>query len=179
DWADAIPLVRYLINTQEHSLLGVTPFEMVFGRAPDEWRDLFKAPKDGFLPPSMGNRKTRDIALAHSEALQDRLCRLRRHAEAILKKKDEGVPPVVRLEEGAAVWLLPTKKSSKLAPRLRGPYLVHKNLVNNIISIKCLTSDEVLNVHIRRLVLVKGSHSVEELKNMAAAAEGEYFIEAL
>ncbi|GKT25389.1 hypothetical protein ADUPG1_013021 [Aduncisulcus paluster] len=172
-------MVRYLINTQEHSLLGVTPFEMVFGRAPDEWRDLFSAPEKKTSPPLMGNQRTKDVAILYAESFQKRLLELRSHAETLLKKKTEETTPAPVLGYGAAVWLLPTKRKSKLAPRLRGPYLVKENLANHIVSIKSLTSTEVLNVHVRRLVLVRGHHALEDLRKMAASSEGEYFIEAL
>ncbi|GKT29468.1 Transposon Tf2-6 polyprotein, partial [Aduncisulcus paluster] len=42
DWDKNFPLIRFLMNNQEHTLLGVTPFEMVYGRRADEVFDLFR-----------------------------------------------------------------------------------------------------------------------------------------
>ncbi|GKT19588.1 hypothetical protein ADUPG1_011533, partial [Aduncisulcus paluster] len=179
DWTDQIPVVRFLMNSQEHSVLGISPFEMVFGREPDEWRDIFVNSKRKVIAPDLGNKKTKEAAITFSEGLKEKLLALREKAIQ-LRSKSVSTVETSPVEEGSAVWLLPTKKNSKISPRLRGPFIVVSNLANNMISIRSLIEEAtVMNVHIRRLIVVKGEHTHEELRNMAAASEGEYFIEAL
>ncbi|GKT32506.1 hypothetical protein ADUPG1_006647 [Aduncisulcus paluster] len=45
--------------------------------------------------------------------------------------------------------------------------------------ISSLNEEKTYNVHLRRLVEVKGSHSLAKLKEMASLSDGEYFIEAI
>ncbi|GKT37826.1 hypothetical protein ADUPG1_003764, partial [Aduncisulcus paluster] len=118
-------------------------------------------------------------AITFSEGLKEKLLALREKAIQ-LRSKSVSTVETSPVEEGSAVWLLPTKKNSKISPRLRGPFIVVSNLANNMISIRSLIEEAtVMNVHIRRVIVVKGEHTHEELRNMAAASEGEYFIEAL
>ncbi|GKT24881.1 hypothetical protein ADUPG1_004615, partial [Aduncisulcus paluster] len=52
--------------------------------------------------------------------------------------------------------------------------------IRNMVIIKSvLEEDTTLRGHVRRLVLVQGDHPMDELKKLAASAEGEFVIEAI
>ncbi|GKT16670.1 hypothetical protein ADUPG1_004147, partial [Aduncisulcus paluster] len=61
DWDVALKEIQFLMNTQEHSALGLSPFELVYGREPT---DIFDLLHDTSYKKDlrMGNRKSREIA---------------------------------------------------------------------------------------------------------------------
>ncbi|GKT32665.1 hypothetical protein ADUPG1_006761, partial [Aduncisulcus paluster] len=186
NWDESFPLIRFLMNNQEHSVLGVTPFEMVFGRRADEVFDLFgkmtrKSPADVSETCSLGNKTTRRHSTEYLNELYSRLDALKKRLVDLQKERiigsDPNDSPLVQPE--AFVWLKPQKKTSKLSSRLRGPFQVVGNLGKNMVTIKNILDGKNSNVHLRRLIEVKGNHSFEQLKKMAGLSDGEYFIESI
>ncbi|GKT22448.1 hypothetical protein ADUPG1_012119 [Aduncisulcus paluster] len=175
EWVDALPSVQFLMNTQEHSALGITPFELMFGRETTNLFDILREKQTHDL--KLGNRKSKELArryLDYRKELMDELVEKARKIQEKFKKNEE----LELVMEGDAVWLVPNKKK-KLSARLRGPFIIKKVFPRNMANISSLTDDSTLRVHLRRLVPVKGSHSMQELRSMAATAEGEWVIECI
>ncbi|GKT20057.1 hypothetical protein ADUPG1_011633, partial [Aduncisulcus paluster] len=165
EWVDALPSVQFLMNTQEHSALGITPFELMFGRETTNLFDILREKQTHDL--KLGNRKSKELArryLDYRKELMDELVEKARKIQEKFKKNEE----LELVMEGDAVWLVPNKKK-KLSARLRGPFIIKNVFPRNMANISSLTDDSTLRVHLRRLVPVKGSHSMEELRSMAAS----------
>ncbi|GKT30019.1 hypothetical protein ADUPG1_001345, partial [Aduncisulcus paluster] len=78
---------------------------------------------------------------------------------------------------GCYVWLKPHKKVSKLSEKVRGPFKVVDVGPHYMVEIEDILTDSRCKVHTDRLFIVKGKHSIEELKETAASSQGEYIIE--
>ncbi|GKT32283.1 hypothetical protein ADUPG1_006470 [Aduncisulcus paluster] len=173
DWDLVLPQIQFLMNTQQCSATGFTPFEMVFARDPTKLFDLFTNNVEE-LEVHLGSKKSKENAAVFMKEHRDLLVYLAKQAKRIQEEvKKELIMDSV--EKDQFVWLLPHKKASKLSARMRSPFKVVDPLKCNRVEIRSLIDDDkTLKVHIKRLVPVKGSHSLEELERYSCLYENTW-----
>ncbi|GKT20981.1 hypothetical protein ADUPG1_011802 [Aduncisulcus paluster] len=145
------------------------------GRKGDPRRDLFleKTQEQSFKDFDDCCAQRMDMfSRLRSEALRIQM----EHREKSQKKHTD----VERPKVGNFVWLLPVgKRKGKLQKRRRGPFQVLDLLPNFLVKLKFLTEARTITVHQRRLCAVKGEHTIEDLKILAASGEGEFIVDCL
>ncbi|GKT37435.1 hypothetical protein ADUPG1_003373, partial [Aduncisulcus paluster] len=167
------------MNAQTSSATGYSPFEMVFARRPKEAIDLFpKRLSIDQLKLSNKTAKRESIDFVDNVretlvAYQEKAIELQEKLRQKRKKNEKESPFVV----GCYVWLKPHKKVSKLSEKVWGPFKVVDVGPHYMVEIEDILTDSRFKVHTDRLVIVKGKHSIEELKETAASSQGEYIIE--
>ncbi|GKT17348.1 hypothetical protein ADUPG1_004193, partial [Aduncisulcus paluster] len=97
-----------------------------------------------------------------------------------VREKTQSEDPLGRPTEGSFVWLKPVgKRKGKLQRRRRGPCQVKSLRPNFLVELSFLNEDKTLIVHQSRLCSVEGHHSFEEMKEIAAQGEGEFFVDEI
>lgn len=149
-WNECIPLIRRIINTSEHSVIGTSPYRLVFG---DMMSD-----SPGFMEPAKGG--DHDISVNMDEYLQ-RLCKSQRLLLAkaqdlqrkVQEEKLQGMPDChTSFQQGDYVLKSVREEASytKLAPPWSGPFLV-LNQRGSLVKIENLVTQAVDEVHVSRL----------------------------
>ncbi|GKT24943.1 hypothetical protein ADUPG1_004620, partial [Aduncisulcus paluster] len=109
EWVSALPLRRLLMNSQTHTALGTSPFEMVFARRATEYTDIFAPSRVIDVPTlTMGNQRTKESSRDFVDTLQDRLEKIRDEAirlQESLASKRKKQATSVELNEDDYVWL--------------------------------------------------------------------------
>ena len=123
DWVRWLPLTTFAYNTSQHSITGISPWEMVFGREP-------KTPVNVELSSQVEERVKN---VSHRQYLQQLKRKLKRLHDDALQRIDKDKSQRVEegqslLKEGYQVYCrnftASKGKKGKLQPRYDGPYLV-------------------------------------------------------
>ena len=112
NWDKYINLIRYNYNTRFNSSIGMSPFELIFGRKPNV---IFEE-----NTPSMKERTSKEIASRISEIQSIKLKEIR---DKQLKAKRE-ISPADMLTIGEVVLIKNLLRNSKFEEKWIGPYIV-------------------------------------------------------
>ena len=142
DWERYLPLVLYAYRTSVHSSTGVTPFSLMFGRAPSKAQF---PPLTAFEPGSYSahlNAKLSELRKFVQEALKD---------SAKAQKEQYDLHSAVEerpLRKGDPVWLsVPT--AGKLDPRWEGGWTIQA--VKSPVTVQISDGQRTKVVHVNRV----------------------------
>ncbi|KAG7599432.1 Reverse transcriptase domain [Arabidopsis suecica] len=130
-WEDCLPHVEFAYNHSVHSATKFSPFEIVYGFKPTSPLDLMPLPLSE--RSSLDGKKKADLVKqVHKKAKENLEARTKLYEKYANKGRRE-----VIFNEGDQVWVhlrkerFPEERSSKLMPRIDGPFKVLKRINNN------------------------------------------------
>ncbi len=150
-WPMYTQFAQYAYNRKISSLTGSTPFALMFGRAPNEWKDYTKDPPETI---TLDTEEQVSKWKEHQEKMVSLL--LPAISQRILKQKNEMVIKLNKmrkalipktLKEGTEVYILDPKKENKWQPKYLGPYVVARRALNGGYVLKDSTGD-LLDRHV-------------------------------
>lgn len=178
EWSLLLPMVQRILNSIVDSSLGTSPARLIFG--PDmPIHDNLTVVESGILVTDYVQRLNEQLQLVHGIARQTLDARdeaHRRRQTALDKDKP------VKLGPGDYVLLVyPERPPHKLAPVLRGPYIVLEAQRDDLITISNLISNRISTVHISRLRVFHAPSNVNpaELVQWAATDTGELRVQEI
>jgi hypothetical protein len=152
-WPMYVPFAQYAYNVKISSLTGCTPFFLMYGRQPNEWRDYTKDHDEGVSIPF-----DYDVKLSQWKEHQDKMVSLLLPAinERILKSKNEMISRLNKtrkallpkqLSVGTEVYLIDPVRANKWQPKYLGPYTIARRAHNGGYVLRDSTGD-ILDRHV-------------------------------
>jgi hypothetical protein len=150
-WPIYVPFAQYTFNRKIAALTGSSPFSLMFGRAPNEWKDFSQDPPQ--VIPLDSEEK-----LSKWKEHQDKMVSLLLPAinTRILKAKDEMVARLNNLRkalipksisQGTEVYLVDPMNTNKWQPKYIGPYTVVRRSQGGAYVLRDSTGD-ILDRHV-------------------------------
>lgn len=171
-----IPLVRRILNTQEHTRTGVTPAELLFGDAVDLDRAI--------LCPLNGPRT---VKLVH-EHLDTMLMKQRELIEIASKLQNEFDEHHIATHDTNGITEYPVNsyvlldreggKRNKFSTQLRGPYQV-VNIVGSTYSLQDLITGKNFDTHVTTLKPFNYDPTRVDPKQVVMQEKGEFLIDRI
>nr|AAQ72730.1 putative integrase [Petunia x hybrida] len=130
-WIDRLPMMEFAYNRTLHSMIGMTPFECVYGFNPLIPLDLTPLPRE-MVVNFEGKARAKALVELHAKAKKN----LEESYAKVAAKKNKGRKKV-ELKKGDYVWVhfrkerFPNLRKGKLAPRGDGPFQVLSKINNN------------------------------------------------
>ena len=130
-WIDKLPLMEFAYNRTVHRMIGMTPFECVYGFNPLIPLDLTPLPRE-MVVNFEGKARAKALVELHAKAKKN----LEEAYAKVASKKNKGRKKV-ELKKGDYVWVhfrkerFPNLRKGKLAPRGDGPFQVLSKINNN------------------------------------------------
>jgi hypothetical protein len=128
-WSDVLPLVQRIMMTEPNDVIGVSPAQLLFGNLIQLDRGIFlpNLPREG-VEAEIALSDWADKMFKAQRVLLDTAQRLQQQKDARHMEATKGV--ITSFDVGSYVLIsynpqkMNAKPSTKLHPRLKGPYLV-------------------------------------------------------
>ncbi len=152
-WPLYTPFSQYAFNIKIANLPGSMPFALMFGRAPNEWKDYTKDPPEA-IPYDMSSEERLVKWKEHQDkmvalllpAISRRILQSKHEMIAKLNKKRKALIPKT-VAEGTDVYLVDPVKANKWQPKYIGPYTIVRRAHNGAYVLKDSTGD-ILDRHV-------------------------------
>jgi hypothetical protein len=150
-WPIYAPFAQYTFNRKIAALTGSSPFSLMFGRAPNEWRDYTKDPPE-LIP--LDSEEKRSKWKEHQDKMASLL--LPAISQRVLKAKNEMVARLNNMRKaliprsiasGTEVYLVDPIKTNKWQPKYLGPYTVVRRSQGGAYVLRDTTGD-ILDRHV-------------------------------
>jgi len=150
-WPIYAPFAQYTFNRKIAALTGSSPFSLMFGRAPNEWKDYSKNPPE-LIP--LDSEEKRSKWKEHQDKMASLL--LPAISQRVLKAKDEMVARLNNMKKalipksittGTEVYLVDPNKTNKWQPKYLGPYTVVRRSQGGAYVLKD-TRGDILDRHV-------------------------------
>ncbi|KAG7530867.1 Zinc finger CCHC-type [Arabidopsis thaliana x Arabidopsis arenosa] len=130
-WEECLPHIEFAYNHAVHSASKFSPFQIVYGFNPTSPLDLMPLPLS--VRTSLdGKRKAEMVQQIHESARKN----IEEKTKKYVEQANKGRRHVV-FEKGDQVWIhlrkerFPAERSSKLMPRIDGPFTITKRINDN------------------------------------------------
>ncbi len=185
-WSIYVPFAQYTFNCKIAALTGSAPFALMFGRAPNEWKDYTKDPPETIpLDP--------DEKLSKWKEHQDKMVSLLMPAisRKVLKAKEEMVARLNNMRKalipksvpaGTEVYVIDPQKENKWQPKYLGPYTVVRRSLGGSYVLRDSTGD-ILDRHVPidqiKVLSSKAKRALENPDHETKQSEPSYAVESV
>jgi len=184
-WPMYVPFAQYTFNIKTASLTGSAPFSLMFGRAPNEWKDYTQEPPllvSLDLDEKRSNWKLHQdkmVSLIYPTISQHILTNKNKMVAYLNKTRHALLPKNVAA--GTEVYLVDPLKQNKWQPKYIGPYTIIRRAHNGAYVLRDATGD-ILDRHIPldQLKVLTGKRSGKNKNTEANATRSDvYVVEAI
>jgi hypothetical protein len=176
-WTVVLPLVQRVINVVPHSTTGYSPMQVLFGMYAQEGQNLLQMGQ--VTCPTLASEFIQNLVASQQRILVNAKANQDRYINRYLR--DSPARPTI-LGVGNVVLANHRGETppSKLAPRLRGPYVVLERTGTNRYSVRHLVTEQVIDVHLADLKPFYGTR--EEARKAAVMdvqINKEYLVDSI